>query len=69
MLENVEISNVEIISPIDGDVIAVYVKGYHSQEALEFMKKEIRTSFLPKIVKVIIINAELVDIKVMRVNE
>ena len=61
-----EITKVEKIDVENGDVLAVMVKGLHAPEALEHVKKSMTDSFLPKIVKVVILNAESVELKVIR---
>jgi hypothetical protein len=61
-----EITKVEKIDIQNGDVLAVFVKGAHPASELERIKKKLTDDFLPKVVKVEIMNAEIVDLKVLR---
>jgi hypothetical protein len=62
-----EIIKAETICVEDGDVLVVYVKPSVPLAVRERTKKDIANLFLPKIVKVIVCNADLVvDIKVIR---
>jgi len=65
-MELPEITRVEKIDIEEGDLLAVFVKGYHSMESLEGTKKLLVDSFLPKQVKVVIVNVDIVDMKVFR---
>lgn len=65
-MELPEITKTEKIDVEEGDLLAVFVKGYHSLEKLEKVKKELTDSFLPKKVKVVIVNEEVMDMKVFR---
>lgn len=62
----IEIKNAEIIRAQDGDVIVVSVKGYAHAPELERVKEELTKLFLPKSVKVVIVNGEILELKVMR---
>ena len=61
-----EITKVEKIDIEDGDILAVFIKGVHSQEMFAKVTKELSASFLPKIVKVHVFNADVVELKVIR---
>ena len=61
-----EITKTEIIHVEDGDVLGVFVKGYNTQESLERIRQELCNKFLPKKINVVIINADVVDLKVLR---
>lgn len=54
----------------DGDVLAICLKGsYLSAEKREQIIKGFQDAFLPKNVKVIMVNADVMDLKVVRVKE
>ena len=61
-----EITKTEVIRVEDGDVLGVFIKGHSTQESLERLKQELRNKFLPKKIEVAIINADVVDLKVLR---
>jgi len=66
-MESITIEKAEIIKVQDGDVVAVFVKGYQpSDEEKERIRTYLEKSFLPKIVKVHVFNSALVEIKVLR---
>lgn len=65
-MELPEITKTEKIDIEDGDVLVVFVKGYHALVELERVKKTLADSFLPKKVKVVIADGEVIDMKVLR---
>lgn len=65
-IENALVKSTEVIKVEDGDVLAVMVKGLRAPEALGRIKKSMTELFLPKKVNVVILNAEDVELKVIR---
>ena len=65
-IENTLVKSVEVIKVEDGDALAVMVKGVHSQEMFAKITKELSASFLPKVVKVHVFNADVIELKVIR---
>ena len=63
-----EITKTEVIRVEDGDVLAVFVKGSHLSSVLERVKQKLTNDFLPKKITVEIINADAIDLKVIRVQ-
>lgn len=61
-----EITKIEVINVQDGDVLAIFVKGHHMKETLERLKIELAEKFLPKKIEVAIVNADLIDLKVLQ---
>lgn len=67
-MENAPVQVTEVVRVEEGDVLAVMVRGLHTPETLEQMKQKMSNLFLPKIVKVVILNIDAVELKVIRVE-
>jgi hypothetical protein len=65
-MEEINIDRVEKIDVENGDVLAVFVERPVPPELLEESKRKIEDAFLPKKVRVVILNAALVEMKVLR---
>jgi hypothetical protein len=63
-----EIVRVEKVEVNEGDVLAVYVRGLLSAEARAMEKQRIEKAFLPKAIKVLILNADAVQVQVFKSN-
>lgn len=63
-----EIESVKKIDIQDGDVLVISIKGHLPIEKKEEIKRNFEDSFLPKKVAVKVVNADLVDIQVLRAN-
>ena len=68
-MELPEIQKVEKLDLQNGDYLAVFIKGHIPMEASERLKCQLEKDFLPKIVTVRVFNADLVELKVLRVSE
>jgi len=67
--EDIEIKTVEKLDLKDGDVLAVYIKGMPSQSDITYIERRLTEMFLPKIVKVLVINAETVKLQALRTDD
>ena len=63
-----EVIKTEKVEVNDGDVLAVYIRGYLSAEAREMEKQRIIKAFLPKTIKVLIVNVDAVQLQVYTTN-
>jgi hypothetical protein len=68
-MELPEITKVEKIDVQSGDYLAVFIKGNFPFEIHERIRQQLVKDFLPKNVTVKIFNADLVELKVLRVSE
>lgn len=66
MSEEVQITKVQKINIQDGDVLAVYVLHPLPIQAQVIVKENFERSFLPRKVKVLILNAEAMELEVLR---
>lgn len=68
--DDIEIRVVEKLDLQNGDVLAVYIKAPQLSAAeKEQIKKQISDAFLPKLIKVLVVNAEVVKMQALRVEE
>lgn len=65
-MTEITIDKTEVLKVQDGDVVAVFIKGYVPMENIERMCVTLQDAFLPKKVTVKAFNAEMVEIKVLR---
>jgi hypothetical protein len=62
----IEVVKVEKIDIQDGDVLAVYLRGMYSVERMQATKEMFVNAFLPKKVKVVLVNGDAADLRVLR---
>ena len=69
-VEEVQVKYIMKIDVEEGDVLAVALKtSYISEAGREKLRKEMQDAFLPKVIKVVVINADVVDLKIIQIVE